>query len=206
MTLRERWAGFSVRERYLVAAASAIAILVVLRYSPLANLGELSTTSEDDRWVQLQKIENYQKILGREEAATKRGEALQARYDHGQQRLIEGATPTQIGAELQGRLSSMSSDADLNVLSSQILKEAQVADFRQVGVRLTLSGSLDGVTRLLSSIETGSTSLAVTHLEINRKLGARRPTSSSRTSSQRSTTTSPLTATMEVRTFMREAL
>lgn len=204
MTLTERWAAFSPRERYLLMGAVGTAVVVTLYYSPLARIGDLSSAgSEDDRWVQVQKIENYQKILGRREAAWVRGKALLARFDKNQQRLIEGTTPTQVGAALQGRLSQMSGDAGLNVLSSQILKQDEIDGFNRVGVRLTLSGGLEGVTRLLSSIETGSTDLVVTHLEINRKLGAsRRPPSRA---TQPQTPVSPLTATMEVKTFMRSS-
>ena len=205
MTLRERWAALSPRERYLIMAATAVAVLVVLRYSPLSSLTNVSLGSEDDRWVQLQKIKNYQKVVARADAADKRGAKLETRFAAAQGRLIAGQTPTQVGAELQGRLSSMSADAGLNVLSSQILREEAYEGFRRVGVRLTLSGTLDGVTQLLSSIETGPSDLAVTLLEINRKLGAsRRPTS--RSSSSSSAVASPLTATMEVKTFMREVL
>jgi general secretion pathway protein M len=207
MTLAERWAAFSPRERYLVVAAALVSVVVVVRYSPLWGFRELQPTGEDDRWVQLQKIENYQKILAREKFTQDQGEALRSRYEQSQQRLIEGATATQVGAELQGRLSSMATDSGLNVLSSQILKEEEIDGYRRVGVRLTLSGALDGVTRLLSSIETGPTSLAVTHVEINRKLGAsRRPTAATaRTTGQQATATEPLTATMEIKTFLRAA-
>lgn len=204
MTLTERWAAFSARERYLLIAAGVAALVVTLYYAPMPSFGDLSSGGEDERWVQLQKIESYQKILGRGKAGDARGEALRARYQQNLERLIEGATPTQVGAELQGRISSMSSDAGLNVLSSQILKEDEFEGFRRIGVRLTLSGTLEGVTRLLSSIESGSTSLMVTHLELNRKLGAsRRPTT--RTASA-ATEASPLTLTMEVKTFMRTPL
>ena len=186
-------------------AASLVALAVVLRYSPLSSLTDISFGGEDDRWVQLQKIKNYQKIVARADASESRGEQLEARFAAAQSRLIAGQTPTQVGAELQGRLSAMSADAGLNVLSSQILREEAYEGFRRVGVRLTLSGTLDGVTELLSSIETGPSDLAVTLLEINRKLGAsRRPTT--RSSSAAPAAPSPLTATMEVKTFMRESL
>jgi general secretion pathway protein M len=207
MTLTERWAAFSPRERYLLLAAVVVSVIVVVRYSPIWSFRELQPTGEDDRWVQLQKIENYQKILAREKFTQEQGEALRSRYEQSQQRLIEGTTATQVGAELQGRLSAMATDSGLNVLSSQILKEEEIEGYRRVGVRLTLSGTLDGVTRLLSSIETGPTSLVVTHVEINRKLGAsRRPTAATaRASGQQATVAEPLTATMEIKTFLRTA-
>jgi hypothetical protein len=102
----------------------------------------------------------------------------------------------------------MAADAELNVLSSQILREESHAGFRRVGVRLTLSGTLDGVTTLLSSIETGSSDLAVTLLEINRKLGASRrpPTTRSSAGVNAPAEVAPLTATLEVKTYMRENL
>jgi hypothetical protein len=205
VTLRERWSVLSARERYLILAAVGVGVLVILRYSPLSNLSALSFGGEDEQWVQVQKIKNYQKVVARQQSVEELGKKLQARYAEAQSRLIAGETPTQVGAELQGQLSSMAADAELNVLSSQILREESYAGFRRVGVRLTLSGTLEGVTSLLSSIETGSSDLAVTLLEINRKLGAsRRPTTRSSASSP--AVAAPLTATMEVKTFMRESL
>jgi hypothetical protein len=205
VNLRERWAAFSPRERYLVIGATLVALVVILRYAPISSLTDISFGGEDDQWVQLQKITNYQKVVARSDAAEERGDKLEARFAAAQGRLVAGETPTQVGAELQGRLSSMSADAGLNVLSSQILREESYEGFRRVGVRLTLSGTLDGVTTLLSAIETGPSDLAVTLLEVNRKLGAsRRP--STRSSSATPAVASPLTATMEVKTFMRESL
>lgn len=206
MTLRERWAAFSARERYLVIGAVAVAVVVVIRYAPLPAVGSLASGSGEDTWVQLQKIESYRKILARGDSASKQNGELRARYEAAKNRLVPGSTPTQVGAALQGRLSQMASDAGLNVLSSQILKDEQYADFRRVGVRMTLSGELDGVTKMLSAIETGPADMAITLLEVNRKLGASRrpPTPSSRAASPAAAAT--LTATLEVKTFMQESL
>jgi hypothetical protein len=204
MTLRERWAAFSPRERYLVLGALAIALLVVIRYAPVPSFGSL-TSSGEENWVQLQKIENYQKILGRSDAAEKQLQELQERYDAARNRLVPGSTPTQVGAALQGKLSQMASDAGLNVLSSQILKDETYGDFRRVGVRMTLSGELDGVTKMLSAIETGPADVSVTLLEINRKLGASRRPPTARGAAPLSAAAT-LTATLEVKTFMQESL
>lgn len=203
MTLRERWAAFSPRERYLIAGAAVVAIVVLIRYSPLGGLADFSWSGgDDDRWVQVRKIENYHKILARSDTVQAHAMALRQRYDQAQQRLISGETPTQVGADLQGRLSSLATGAGLNVLSSQILKEEEVEGFRRVGVRLTLSGELTGVARMLSSIETGDVDVAVTLLEINRKLGATRRPATTRTPT--TIAQAPLTATLEVKTFMRQ--
>ena len=209
MTLKERWAAFSPRERYLVMGAGATALLVLLRYAPLPAIVSLTGSSGEDNWVQLQKIENYQKILARSEASQRRSTELLARFEAAKSRLVPGETPTQVGAALQGRLSTMATDAGLNVLSSQILKDEQSGDFRRVGVRLTLSGELDGVTEMLSAIETGPSDLEVTLLEVNRKLGTTRRTPAPTT---RGAPAAPpaaaatLTATLEVKTFMQESL
>jgi len=209
MTLRERWTAFSPRERYLVMGALAIALLVVIRYAPVPAVGSL-TSGGADNWVQLQKIESYQKILGRSDAAEKQLQELQERYDAARNRLVPGATPTQVGAALQGKLSQMASDAGLNVLSSQILKDETYGEFRRVGVRMTLSGELEGVTKMLSAIETGPADVSVTLLEINRKLGAsRRPPPSAAARGAAASTAAAaatLTATLEVKTFMQESL
>jgi general secretion pathway protein M len=208
VTLRERWTALSGRERALILGAVVIAVLVVARYSPLGSLAVLSSGGgEDDRWVQVRKIENYHKILAEGEAVRAQSQALRDRYDRAQSRLISGTTPTQVGAELQGRLSSMAAEAGLNVLSSQILKEEEVEGFRRIGVRLTLSGELEGVARMVAAIESGQSDLAVSLLEVNRKLGAtRRPTNpNARTPAGTPIAQAPLTATMEVKTFMQQA-
>jgi general secretion pathway protein M len=185
----------------LVLGAAAVALVVVVRYSPIGSLADLSS-DEDDRWVQVRKIENYQKILAETKSVQAQADALHERYDRAQGRLMAGATPTQVGAELQGRLSSMATEAGLNVLSSQILKEEEAEGFRRIGVRLTLSGELEGVAKILAAIEGGESDVAVTLLEINRKLGATRRPATSRVPS--TITQAPLTATMEVKTFMRQ--
>jgi hypothetical protein len=207
MTLRERWAGFSLRERYLVMGAAVTALIVIARYGPLPAFSSLAGGGEEN-WVQMQKVESYRKILARGEAAAKQHEEIRARYEAAKNRLVPGSTPTQVGAALQGRLSQMATDAGLNVLSSQILKDEQYGDFRRVGVRMTLSGELDGVTKMLSAIETGPSDLAVTLLEVNRKLGATRrpPTPPSRTAPAPPAAAATLTATLEVKTFMQESL
>ncbi|RMD84751.1 MAG: hypothetical protein D6815_03480 [Candidatus Dadabacteria bacterium] len=211
MTLRERWQAFTPRERGLILVAVAIALVVVVRSLPIQGLGLLSASSEDERWLEARRIRNYQKILSRRDAIARQSQELKARYQADQQRLIAGATPTQVAAELQGTISGMASAAGLNVLSSQILREEQVGPFRRVGVRLTLSGNLEGIAALLTSIETGSYDLAVTFLEINRKLGASRRPVSTRyprppTRTQPPPNVAPLTATLEVKTFLREPL
>jgi len=183
-------------------AAGACAVVVLAYYSPLSMIGSLSSQSGDDRWMTVRKIESYQKILSRTKAAEQRRDQLEARYKAAQQRLIKGATPTQVGAELQGRISSMAADSGLQVLSSQILKAEEYQGFRRVGVRLTLSGKLSGLSDLLSAIEVGPSDLAVTLLEINRKLGASRRPTPARAST--TAVSAPLTATMEVKTIMQE--
>ena len=206
MTLRERWGALSPRERNFILGAIVLAVVVTARYSPLSKLGSLSSDTESDRWLLLRKIENYNEALAHSEAVEGQAAALRERFERAQSRLIAGATPTQAGAELQGRLSSMAADAGLNVLSSQILKDEEVQEFRRVGVRLTLSGELDGVARMLAAVESGDVDLSVTLLEINRKLGAARkpPTPAIAGRTPPAPTAASLTATMEVKTFMRQ--
>ncbi len=200
MTPLERWRRLSARERYLLLGAVVAGLVVLARYVLIVPLGEVSMGADNESWVRLQKIRNYQRIVARSDAGRKRRDLLVGRYEQSQKRLIEGSTPTQVGAELQGKLSRMAGTAGLNVLSSQILKEEEVSGFRRVGVRLTLSGNLNGVARLVSSIETDRIDLVVTLFEINRKLGASRRPIPSRTASKAPPPS--LTSTLEVKTLM----
>jgi general secretion pathway protein M len=205
MTIWERWAALGQRERVLAAGVGVLLLVVVVRYVGMAGFSGLSLSAGDDTWGQIQKIQNYRRVAARADAAKARGLELEKRYAAVQARLIAGATVTQAGAELQGRLSNLASSAGLNVLSSQLLKEEEIEGFRRVGVRLSLSGELDGVARLLSAIESGPVDMTVTLLEINRKLGATRRPIPGRPIPP-SNVVQPLTATMEVKTVMQETL
>ena len=208
MTLFERWAALSLRERVLVGGVGLLMMAFVGRSAFVAVVSAVPGRSTDEAWVQLKKIDAYNRVYARHDAAEKRQAEGQRRYQHVQASLIPGTTPTQVGAELQGDLGTMAGEAGLNVLSSQILRVEEVQDFHRIGVRLTLSGNLSGVARLLSAIESDDIDLRVTLLEINRKLGARRrPTPTTRPgTTSTSSTIAALTATMEVKTFMQEQL
>ncbi len=201
MKLPERWTSLSKRERSLILAAVTVALAVAGRYAPFVPMISSEEQGPDATWVRMQKVKNFHRIIGRSDAVMARTRAIETRYKAAGKRLIEGVTPTQVGAELQGRLSQMAGDAGLNVLSSQILKPEDVEEFRRVGVRMTLSGELDGMARMVSSVESDRKDLAVTLLEINRKLGASRRPTPTRASSSRPPA-APLTATMEIKTLM----
>lgn len=200
MTLRERWEAFSPRERVGVGAALVLAVLVVFQYFPSGGDDEFGGV-EDTRWVKIQRIKNYRKIVSRSEAVGAQAETIGSRLEAQKKRLIAGTTPAQIGAELQGFVSGLASAAGLNVLSSQVLREDTAAGFARVGVRLTLSGELGGVSELLAGIEGGERDVVISNLEISRKLGSanRRPTAGPEPQS-------PLTVRLEVRSFLPEAL
>ena len=205
MTLLERWTALSSRERALVGGALVIALLVVGRYVTLGDEEEIEGGAVDAPWVEVARIENYRRVLARSGAIERQTNEIQARLKAQQDRLTGGATATQVAAELQGLVSQMASDATLNVLSSQILKEEEVEGSKRVGVRLTLSGELAGVAKLLASVEGGAKDLVVSHLEINRKLGSsRRPPAGNTNKPAVDTTQPPLTISIEIRTFMRQ--
>jgi len=206
VTLRERWEAFSSRERALVGGALAIAAVVVLRYVVMPVGGDSESTSSAAPWVQVARIENYRRILAHAAAVEKQTSEIESRLKAQQERLTGGATATQVAAELQGTVSAMAGEANLNVLSSQILKEEEVEGARRVGVRLTLSGELDGVAKLIAAVEGGPKDLVVSHLEINRKLGSTRrpPTTAAAKAQEAAAAQPPLTVSVEIKTFMRQ--
>ncbi len=201
MTLRERFQSLSARERNLIAVAGLIAAVTLVYYGAKSGMPGPALEDDDALWIKHQKIQNYQRVVARGEAAKKRRAELEQRYREQQARLMSGATPTQVGAELQGLLSEYAGNAALNVLSSQILREEEKDGFRRVGVRMTLSGSLQGVAELLAAVEGDQRDLIVTHLEINRKLSSARRSSAARAAG---VAVSPLTVSVEVKTFMRD--
>lgn len=203
MTLLERWTALSSRERTLVGGAVAVFVIVVLRYATLPGGADLGGGSVDAPWVQVARIENYRRVLAHAAAVERQTAEIEARLKAQQERLTGGATATQVAAELQGAVSAMASDAGLNVLSSQILKEEEAEGSKRVGVRLTLSGELEGVAKLVAAVEGGPKDLVISHLEINRKLGStRRPPIASK--NVEPAAQPALTVSVEVKTFMRQ--
>lgn len=201
MTLRERWDAFSQRERVMIAGGAAF-VLLFLAYRGLTGGDDEETSAgvSDARWVKHEKIKNYRRIASRAEAVAKQADQIDARKIAQNKRLMSGATPTQVGAELQGLLSGLAEDGGLNVLSSQVLREDEVEGYRRIGVRLTLSGPLDGVAKLMAGIEGGQYDLVIQTLDITRKITSRRPSTSTAPDD------SPLTVSMEVRTFLPEGM
>lgn len=208
MTPQERWNALSTRERTLVGGMAAMVAIVVLRYGVFGGSDEeVERGSVDAPWVQVARIENYRNVLAHSAAVEKQTAEIEARLKAQQERLSGGATATQVAAELQGSVSAMAAEAGLNVLSSQILKEEEVEGSKRVGVRLTLSGDLAGVARLVSAVESGAKDLVISHLEINRKLGStRRPpvTTAAKGTAEPAKDQPPLTVSVEVKTFMRQ--
>jgi type II secretory pathway component PulM len=203
VTLRERWEGLSGRERGLLGGAVVLALLVFAYYGTGPAEEEFESGSVDAPWVQVARIEAYRRLIAHSSAIEKQTAEIEARLKTQQERLTAGATANQVAAELQGSVSTMANDAGLNVLSSQILKEEEVEGSKRVGVRLTLSGELEGVARLIAAIESGPKDMLVSHLEINRKLGStRRPTPAKGTPADQAQP--PLTVSVEVRSFMRQ--
>jgi hypothetical protein len=202
VTPRERWEALSGRERTLVLGAGGLALLVFAYYGTLPGDELLESGSVDSPWVQVARIDNYRRVLAHTDAIEKQTAEIESRLKAQQERLPAGGTPNQVAAELQGSVSTMASEAGLNVLSSQILKEEEVDGSKRVGVRLTLSGEIEGVAKLIQAIESGPMDMLVSHLEINRKLGStRRPTPTKATTEQAQP---PLTVSVEIRSFMRQ--
>lgn len=206
MTPLERFQALSPRERNLLGGAVLMTVLVLARYASLPSGDEFDAGPADAPWVQVAKIENYRRVLSHSAAVEEQTAEIAKRLEAQQSRLTGGATATQVAAELQGAVSAMASTAGLNVLSSQILKEEEVDGFKRVGVRLTLSGDLEGIAKLVASIEGGDKDLVVSHLEINRKLGSqRRPTTSTSKAAPAADTSQPaLTVSIEVKSFLRQ--
>jgi hypothetical protein len=177
----------------------------MLRYVAMSGDEDIESGSVDAPWVQVARIENYRRVLAHAGAVEKQTSEIESRMKAQQERLTAGATATQVAAELQGTVSSMAATAGLNVLSSQILKEEEAEGSKRVGVRLTLSGDLGGVAKLIAAIESGQKDLLVSHLEINRKLGStRRPPTPPGKNAVEPATQPPLTVSVEVKTFMRQ--
>lgn len=190
MRLKQLWQRLSARERVLAGAALLVLLLLVVRYGIVEPYLAYTARLEEEIEQEVQRVAKMQRQRGRREQIATQVNVLRQRFQETRQRLIPGGTPALASAHLQERIQTLASQRGLEVVTTQVMRDEALGEFRKIAVQVTLRGELPAVADFVSGVEYGDWLLAVTTLEVRSTYNLRvRPREGPR---------NPLTITLEV--------
>ncbi len=190
MRLKQFWQRLSARERVLAGAALLALLLLLVRYGIVEPYLAYTARLEEEIEQEVQRVAKMQRQRGRREQIATQVNVLRQRFQETRQRLIPGGSPALASAHLQERIQTLASQRGLEVVTTQVMRDEALGEFRKIAVQVTLRGELPAVADFVSGVEYGDWLLAVTTLEVRSTYNLRvRPREGPR---------NPLTITLEV--------
>jgi general secretion pathway protein M len=190
MRLKQLWERLSARERVLGGVALLALLLVVIRYGIVESYLAYTAHLEEEIEQEVQRVAKMQRQRDRREQIATQVNILRQRFQETRQRLIPGGTPALAAAHLQERIQTLASQSGLELVTTQVMRDEAVGEFRKIAVQVTLRGELPAVADFVAGVEYGDWLLAVMTLEVRSTYNLRvRPKEGPR---------NPLTITLEV--------
>jgi general secretion pathway protein M len=196
MRLVQLWQRLSARERLLAGFAGLALVLVVVRYGIVGPYLDYTASLEEtieQEWQRVFKMEHQSTRTGN---INERLNLLRQRFQSTWQKLIPGATPSVAAANLQERVRTLASQNGLDLVTTQVMRDEAVGEFRKATVQVTLRGELPAVANFLAGVEYGDWRLAVSTLDLRSSYTPRLAQAGNR---------GPLTITVEVGGIMQGA-
>ncbi len=167
-----RWGRFSLRERKLVAVATAAVALyvgVIHVGLPLRRHFE-DTRQEIERKKAL--LEGYARTVEREGEIKRVLDAIRSSSTARNPLYLKSGKPALAAAEVQSMVKEASATSDISVTSEKILKPVPAASHTTIPVEITVAGDIVRLRDFLHTIETGTPLLRIT--EMNARVVRRR--------------------------------
>jgi general secretion pathway protein M len=197
MRLKQFWQRLSARERVLASVALLALGLVIVRYGIIDPYLAYTARLEEEIEQNAQLVARMQRQRGRRERIATQVNLLRQRFQETKQRLIPGGTPALAAAHLQEQIQTLAGQSGLELVTTQVMRDEALGEFRKIAVQVTLRGELPAVADFVAGVEYGNWLLAVTTLEVRSTYNARvRPREGPR---------NPLTITLEVGGIMQGA-
>ncbi|HEV8713601.1 MAG TPA: type II secretion system protein GspM [Candidatus Binatia bacterium] len=197
MRLKQLWQRLSARERILAGTVLLALLLVVVRYGIVEPYLTYTAHLEEEIEQEAQRVAKMQRQRSRREQIAIQVNALRQHFREMRQRLIPGGTPALAAAHLQERIQTLASQSGLELVTTQVMRDEAVGEFRKIAVQVTLRGELPAVADFVAGVEYGDWLLAVMTLEVRSTYNLRmRPREGPR---------NPLTITLEVGGVMQGA-
>jgi type II secretory pathway component PulM len=190
MRLKQIWQRLAARERVLAGVALLALLLVAVRYGIVEPYLEYTAHLEEEIEQEAQRLGKMQRQHGRREQITTQVNILRQRFQEMRHHLIPGGTPALAAAHLQEKIQTLAGGSGLELVTTQVMRDETVGEFRKIAVQVTLRGELPAVADFVAGVEYGDWLLAVTTLEVRSTYNLRvRPKEGPR---------NPLTITLEV--------
>ena len=116
-----------------------------------------------------ERLEQAERFVGALDGLRKERDELKQKLDQARSRLLPGATGAIGAAALQERVNTVAGQRNINIQSTQVMREEELPPFRKVAVRLQLSGELKEFAGFLSELENGPQALRMPFMEISRR-------------------------------------
>ena len=197
MRLTQFWYRLSTRERTLASATLVAFLLVVVRYGVVEPYFVYTAQLEEQIEQDAQRVSKMQRQRDRATQIAEQVRVLQQRFGETKRNLIPGETPSLAAAHLQERIQKLATESGLELVTTQVMRDEPLGEFRKTAVQVTLRGDLSAVAKFLTGIEYGDWRLAVATLEVRGTYGLRAARA------RRGLQTFPLTITLEVAGVMQ---
>jgi type II secretory pathway component PulM len=190
-TPARRWyEGHGERDRRIIVGVGIATVLALLYLGIVAPLRDRRARVEHEIDQGMTRIEHAERLVGSLEKLEAERSDLRRRLKAARGRLLPGNSETLGGAALQERANALAAEHGVTVRTTQVLRSEPAEPYRKVAVRLTLSGSLQGIAAMLAGLEYEH-ELLIPFVEISRRGAVSRPDQPSNVS-----------ATMEVAGFV----
>lgn len=196
MRLAQWWQRLSPREQLLAGLAGVALFLVVVRYGVVGPYLDYTSALEEEIEQDWQRVFKMERQSTRVQQVGERLNLLRQQFSATWQKLIPGATPSVAAANLQERVRTLASQNGLDLVTTQVMRDEAIGEFRKATVQVTLRGDLPAAANFLAGVEYGDWRLAVATLEVRSAYTPRLAQTGNR---------GPLTITLEVSGVMQGA-
>ncbi|MBI3248723.1 MAG: type II secretion system protein M [Deltaproteobacteria bacterium] len=196
MRLVQLWQRLSPREQLLAGLAGLALFLVVVRYGVVGPYLDYTSALEEEIEQDWQRVSKMERQSTRVQQVGEQLHLLRQQFSATWQNLIPGATPSVAAANLQERVRTLASQNGLDLVTTQVMRDEAIGEFRKATVQVTLRGDLPAIANFLAGVEYGDWRLAVATLEVRSAYTPRLAQTGTR---------GPLTITLEVSGVMQGA-
>lgn len=165
----KRWYdGHGERDRRIIAGVAVATTLSLLYVGLVVPLRERRASVAKEIEQGLARIEHAERLVASLSELNAERTELRRRLKVARRRLLPGGSETLGAATLQDRANELATEHGVTIRTTQVLRGERAEPYQKVSVRLTLSGSLHGLSSMVAGLEYGH-ELVIPFLELSRR-------------------------------------
>jgi Tfp pilus assembly protein PilO len=168
-SVRRWYQSHAERDRRIIVGVAIAVGLALVYIAVVEPIIEYRKSVAEELAEGQERLEQAERFVGALEALRVERDELKQKLDQARIRLLPGTTGALGAAALQERVNTVAGARNVTVQSTQVMREEEVAPFRKVSVRLTLSGELKQFAGFLADLEYGPQALRIPFLEVSRR-------------------------------------